>query len=232
MTWNELRDRTLFGFPAEKRSFLSKSADMYLRDAQEDFVLHTKCLEFSFVASLNANSYNIELPETFLQIQRVSWEGVLLHSIPVWSDIQLKDSTETWAKGRPEGYFIQGSTIYVYPAPTKAGELTIWCQGVFGTGGDQSWEELTLLNWEADLNEYNSSVDEPYSPFEYHKYLVDYARSQISLDSNEEKRYDNYWNKYLINREQVRKIYLRRKVPVKGRVYDALDSQTTHREIV
>ena len=75
MTWDELRDRTLFGFPAEKRSFLSKSADMYLRDAQEDFVLHTKCLEFSFVASLNANSYNIELPDTFLQIQRVSWEG-------------------------------------------------------------------------------------------------------------------------------------------------------------
>lgn len=231
MTWDELKDRTLFGFPAEKRSYLSKSADTYLKDAQEDFVLHTKCLEFSFVASLTAGNFSIELPETFLQIQRVAWEGNLLHTMPVWADVQLKDSTETWAKGKPESYFIQGTTIYVYPAPSQSGELTIWCQGVFGTGDDLTWENLNNSNWEAYSSIYKSSVEEPYIPFEYHKYLVDYARSQIALDNNEQKIYGNYWNKYVVNRESVRKIYLRRKVPVKGRVYDAIDSQITHREI-
>jgi len=232
MNWTELKDRTLFGFPAEKRGFLGKSADIYLRDAQEDFVLHTKCLEFTFQTSLVAGNYSIELPQSFLSIQRVAWEGKPLTSIPVWADVKLKDSTETWAKGRPDSYFIQGSTIYIYPAPTQAGELTIWCQGVFGTGEDLTWETTNDSNWEAYETLYVSSVDEPYIPFEYHKYLVDYARSQLSLDENDPVKADHYYGKYAMNREEVRKIYLRRKVPVKGRVYDATDSLVVHREII
>ena len=232
MTWKDLKDRTLFGFPAEKRAFLAKSADTYLKDAQEDFVLHTKCLEFTFQTSLSAGNYSIELPETFLQIQRVAWEGSLLHTIPVWADIQLKDTTETWAKGSPESYFIQGTTIYIYPAPTHAGELTIWCEGVFGSGLDNTWDSISTSNWEAYATKYASSIESPYIPFEYHKYLVDYARSQIHMDSNQIDVAEKYMGKYVVNREEVRKIYLRRKVPVKGRVYDAVDSQITHREII
>lgn len=231
MTWNELIERTLFGFPAEKRSLLKHSAYTYLKDAQEDFVIHTKCLEFSFQSTLQGGTFSIELPETFLQVQRIGFEGKTLSSMPVWSDIQLKDKNENWVQGFPEYYFIQGQTLYLYPAPSTAGELIIWCEGVFGSATDTSWETLATLDWENYTAEYGDSLDTPYIPFEYHKYLIDYARSEMFSDEGDINKMNVFQNKYAMNREMVRKIYLRRKVPVKSRVFDAVDSQITHREV-
>ena len=233
MTWTELIDRTLFSFPSDRRAFLNKTCDTYLRDAQEDWVLHTKCLEFSFTATMSAGNFSVELPQTFLKVQRVSFDGHQLDSIPVWSDARLRDTSETWASGYPQNYFIHGTTIYVYPAPTTSGELTVWCEGVFGEGIDAKWEITNNTNWEAfSSTTYQTSTEEPFIPHEYHKYLVDYARSMISTDLADFQSADRYFNKYSINREQVRKIYLRRKVPNKNRVFDALDSQIVQREII
>lgn len=232
MNWTDLSERVLFGLDPQKRSLYRKASTTYLFDAQEDFVIHTKCLEFNFQSTLTKGQYSIALPDQFLQVQRISWEGEPLVSMPVWADVPLKDDEMVWHSGVPDQYFIQANVVYIYPAPDQAGQLTIWCTGVFGSGTDNQWELQTTETWGEWITTYASSTHEPYIPFEYQKYLVDYARAMILMDEGDLPSSNHYMGRYDTNKEMVRKIYLRRKTEQKTRVYDATTSATRYRTVI
>ena len=102
-------------------------------------------------------------------------------------------------------------------------------QGIFASGIVPAWDTLTSASyqWEnwADVDVWKAYDHQPSIPFEYHKYLVDYARSLLYEDEGDGSSSDRFMGKYLINRATIKQIYARQKNPVHGRVIDVLDGQ-------
>ncbi len=226
MLWTELQDRVLIGLDPQRKTLLKTRAYKYLHDAEEDFVLYTDCLEFNFTASMAKAEYSLALPETFLDVQRVSFDGRKLEFMPLWTATDLKDSSSAWVLGLPTHYLIQGRELFLYPGTDTAGKLTLWCQGIFSSSAIDAFEDLSLIKWEDwDEDIFRDYENQPSVPFEYHKYLVDYARSLLTEEEGNTAMSDRLMNRYLMNREKIKGIYARQKNPVVGRVMDAIDGQ-------
>lgn len=229
MLWSELQDRVLIGLDPTKKTLFKTRALKYLYDAEEDFVLNTDCLEYNFTAILSAKEYSMALPETFLDVQRVTFEGKKLFYMPLWTETALKDTNDTWIQGTPTHYLIQGRELFVYPGAKVGGTLSLWCQGIFSTSPIPKFEALNVndYTWEswADKTVFEDLQHGPSIPFEYHKYLVDYSRSLLHEDEGDDGRADRLMNKYVGNRAKIKQIYARQKNPVVGKVMDVIDGQ-------
>jgi len=225
MKWTKLIDRVLVGFDGVKQNLYRTRAREYLYEAQEDFVLHTKCLEFLLTSDVVKDQFIVKLPDSYLDINRVEFRGDRLEYLPLWQDVQLYDRDGDWIIGNPGYYHIQGQELYIIPGAIQAGKLQLWCTGVFESAVGDVWEEMTDANWESNSSVLRAFTDQPYIQEPYQKYLIDYARFMI-MDDEADQRSSIFQAKYQENREAIRIQILGRKTPIVSRIQDSLDSQT------
>ena len=225
MLWSKLVDRVLVGFEGTKQNLYRTRAQEYLYEAQEDFVLGTKCLEFLLNSSVAKDQYIIELPDSYLDINRVEFNGEPLEYLPLWQNSQFFNSAGEWLMGTPSYYHVQGQELFIIPGAKSAGTLKLWCTGVYESADGSYWENFTDANWESNTTTLRAFTEEPYIQEPYQKYLPNYAKYMIMLDESDD-RFGNFKSMYEEDKDKVRKQVQGRKVPIVSRVKDSLDSNT------
>tara|TARA_R100000458_G_C8237883_1_gene217703 strand:- start:297 stop:995 length:699 start_codon:yes stop_codon:yes gene_type:complete len=231
MLWSKLVDRVLVGFDGTKQNMYRTRAQEYLYEAQEDFVLETKCLEFLLSSDVTKDQYIVQLPDSYLDINRVEFNGELLEYLPLWQNTQFYDSNGNWIMGTPSYYHVQGQELYIIPGAKSAGKMKLWCTGVYESADGSYWESMTDANWEANTTTMRAFTEEPYLQEPYQKYLPDYAKYMIMLDEGDQRNV-GFKVQYEQNRERIRKQIQGRKLPVVSRVQDSLDSNTVFKDYI
>jgi len=124
MNWTQLVDRVIISFNPEET--LSPTAKQYLIDAQEDFVLETKCLDRWKWFYVPAEQGYIDLPDDFVQLLRLEHDGQRLDEITLHQPYSIHQSDETKRPGLPEGFYPQGNRVYFYPCYSTAEWVALW----------------------------------------------------------------------------------------------------------
>jgi len=216
MMWGELLDRTLVAFPMDESGIMSNVAKSYLIEAQEDLILHTRCLEKAYSQTITAASSGVALPDDFIEMTgRVEWKGEKIEPVNEWQYQSMKKSDDSWVMGTPTGYFIHGNYLYLVPGAASSGKLTMWCT-YRPVVQDESQMASVDFMWDTIQNE------EPDIPKVYHKYLVDFARSKLLEDKGEHSASDRYYNKYMMNRTKLKALHANRESSGPSQVVNVL----------
>ncbi len=216
MLWGELLDRTLVAFPPEESGTIQNAAKSYLIEAQEDLILHTRCLEKEYAQTVSADSSSVTLPTDFIEMTgRVEWKGEKLEPVNEWQYQSMKKSDDSWDMGTPTGYFIHGSSLYLVPGASASGTLTMWYT-YRPVVQDETEMGAVDFDW--------SSIQDtsPAVPKVYHKYLIDFARSRLLEDRGEMGASDRYYNKYMMNRTKLKGLHANRQTSGPSQVVNVL----------
>lgn len=205
MIWGQLLDRTLLGFPTDERGELENPVKGYLIEAQEDFVVYTRCLEKEYTTSLSASTESVTLPDDFIEMSgRVEFKGRLLRPMNEWKLASLKKTDDSWDMGTPQRYFIHGDTLYLVPGASAAGTLAMWYAYRPVVDDASSMSNLTF-DWDTGASPIKNKS--PDIPDIYHPYLVDYARAMVFFDRGDNARGNDVYNKYVMNRTRMKGLH-------------------------
>lgn len=196
MLWGQLLDRVLVGFPPEEVGILTNAAKQYLIDAQEDFALHTECLEKEYAQSISADTKSVTLPTDLISLGRVEWRGNVLEPTSEFSRYSFKNTDDSWIYATPDSYFIKGDTLFLTPGASQSGKLTMW-YSYRPVVDDPATMAAVDFDWSSIQD------DEPSIPKTYHQYLADFARSQIYWDKGDDTSASRYLARYLANRDVI-----------------------------
>ncbi len=216
MLWGELLDRTLVAFPPDESGLIQNAAKSYLIEAQEDLILHTHCLEKVYSQTVDADSSSVTLPTDFIEMTgRVEWKGEKLEPVNEGQYQSMKKSDNSWDMGTPTGYFIHGDSLYLVPGVSAAGTLSMWYT-YRPVVQDETAMSAVDFDWSTIAD------TEPDIPKVYHKYLVDFARSRVLEDRGELNASDRYYNKYLMNRMNLKGLHENRETSGPTQVVNVL----------
>ena len=126
MTWSDLIDRVLVGFPFQATGEYNSTRTLkYLEEAQEDFAFYTHCFEKNFSFYLDDGDEELDLPSDFNSlVSTVEYKGKNVAPFQRADTITRRKTDNTFRTGFPEYFEIQGNKMSFIPAPSTGGLLT------------------------------------------------------------------------------------------------------------
>jgi len=124
-SWEDLIYRSVlpFGKPGEG---MYDQARKYLIEAQEDFILVTKCLDRWKWLYIAADTAIVTLPDDFIDLIRAEWNGQKMGPTTAqYMEAHLK-ADENYQKGTPRKYYKKGLKLMIHPAASAANWLALW----------------------------------------------------------------------------------------------------------
>lgn len=122
MNWSQLVDRVLVPFDTS----LIGTAKKLLVEAQEDFILHTRCLERWKWLYLAANAEYVDLPRDFIEAIRIEWKGRKFEAIDINEPHTLHQVDTDYHTGTPYTIFVKGNRLYLVQGTPSAQWMTLW----------------------------------------------------------------------------------------------------------
>lgn len=117
MKWSELKTRVTKPFGGSH----SSDAELFLEDAERDLGLFAKCYKRTHVTLLDEHSNGFELPSDFIEMDSPpDYDGYLLDRYVETAGYSNKVDSNTFYKGHPECYRIEGNRMTLIPQPTDA----------------------------------------------------------------------------------------------------------------
>jgi|TARA_R100000049_G_C1947346_1_gene93053 hypothetical protein len=126
MTWSDLIDRVLVGFPFQDTGEFNRTRTLkYLEEGQEDFSFYTQCFEKNFSFYLDDGDEELDLPIDFNSlVSTVEFKGKNVAPFQRSETITRRKTDNTFRTGFPEYFEIQGNKMSFVPAPSTGGLLT------------------------------------------------------------------------------------------------------------
>lgn len=122
MNWTQLIDRVLIPFG----NFSLSTAKKLLVEAQEDFILHTRCLERWKWLYLAADAEYVDLPKDFTEAIRIEWKGRKFEAIDINEPHTLHQVDTDYHIGTPYTIFVKGNRLYLVQGTPSAQWMTLW----------------------------------------------------------------------------------------------------------
>lgn len=164
--------------------------------AQEELAKEGWVIEKTYTTTSIANTRELTYPTNTLAIKDVKYDYKKLKKYTLAEDPKT-DSSET--TGKPFGYALWDSVIFLYPTPDTTGETI----------------QIRTYAYPADLTQNNSALD---VPDEYKENIINFVISHMALkDQNIQlaSYYQNLWTQTVIKAVEQRRKMLRSDRPAR-----------------
>jgi hypothetical protein len=168
------------------------------REAEDNFIEQTNCVETVTETSCGTTTDLINLPDRCLKVWRVTWEGSFLEPLPQGSNISIFDTDDEEYTGTPTYYWIENEDFRLIPKPAESGTLRIWS-----------------TNYSA------SDATSPTIPTIEQNKLINHVMATILEMEGEEKRATYYWTKYQADVVKAKIKYINQRFSQGRYVYDS-----------
>jgi hypothetical protein len=106
--------------------------------AQQEYVRKTRCLQRAAFTSTIAGTQTYPMPQDWIGSELILWQDQTNVLSPLWRRLKPTSlekmaqespnflSTNPNMQGKPQKYFIVGTTLYIYPKPQFSGSSDLW----------------------------------------------------------------------------------------------------------